>query len=152
MMRYRLIDQYMRPLPIPDAPASACETIGALAMEITEQARARYNLHRATRRRILSDLGVPGKSLNQKLTTWWDLDFATFRSEIQKVFKREIPLKERDDWEAWHADRCAAHKRYTAEIVRLETELNTRVYALFDLSPAEIAVIETSTKYRYGEI
>jgi hypothetical protein len=27
-----------------------------------------------------------------------------------------------------------------------------RVYALFDLSPAEIAIIEESTKYKYGEV
>jgi hypothetical protein len=34
----------------------------------------------------------------------------------------------------------------------METELNARVYALFDLSPAEIRIIEESTKYRYGEV
>jgi hypothetical protein len=30
--------------------------------------------------------------------------------------------------------------------------LNARVYGLFDLTPAEIAIIEESTKYRYGEV
>lgn len=34
----------------------------------------------------------------------------------------------------------------------LETRPNARVYALFDLSPAEIRIIEASTKYRYGEV
>jgi hypothetical protein len=34
----------------------------------------------------------------------------------------------------------------------LETELNARVYTLFDLSPAEIVIIEASTKYRFGEV
>ena len=28
----------------------------------------------------------------------------------------------------------------------------TRVYALLDLTPAEIRIIEASTKYRYGEV
>ena len=126
--------------------------MGTLAMAITQQARARYDLHRQTRRRILADLGVPGKGLNQKLTAWWTLDFPAFRAEVQKVFKRDIPLKERDDWEAWLAERRAEHERRTAEIVRLETDLNARVYALFDLTPAEIQIVEESTKYRYGEV
>jgi hypothetical protein len=36
--------------------------------------------------------------------------------------------------------------------VRRETELNARVYALFDLTVEEVAIIEESTKYRYGEV
>ena len=40
----------------------------------------------------------------------------------------------------------------TAEIVGLETELNERVYRLFDLTAEEVRVIEESTKYRYGEV
>jgi hypothetical protein len=30
--------------------------------------------------------------------------------------------------------------------------LIVRVYALFDLTPAEIGIIEESTKFRYGEV
>jgi len=48
--------------------------------------------------------------------------------------------------------RRAEHQRITAEIARLETELNTRVYALFDLMPEEIQTIKENTKYRYGEV
>ena len=48
--------------------------------------------------------------------------------------------------------RRAVHEQRTAEIVRLETRLNARVYALFDLTPAEIKRIEECTKYRYGEV
>ncbi len=72
--------------------------------------------------------------------------------DAQNIFKRNIPLKERDDWETWLADRRALHEAHTAEIVRLETDLNARVYALFDLTPAEIQLVEESTKYRYGEV
>ena len=139
-------------LPIPDAPTADRDAIAALALAITEQARARYTLHRQTRHRILTDLGAPGATLNQKLTAWWELDFAGFMAEVRKAFKREIPLRQRDDWEGWLASRRAEHEQRTAEIVRLETQLNARVYALFDLTPAEIKIIEESTKYRYGEV
>ena len=73
-------------------------------------------------------------------------------AEVRKAFKREIPLRQRDDWEGWLASCRAEHDRRTAEIVRLETQLNGRVYALFDLTPAEIKLSEESPKYRYGEV
>ncbi|WP_129629880.1 Eco57I restriction-modification methylase domain-containing protein [Candidatus Oscillochloris fontis] len=149
--RYRLIDQYMRPLPIPDAPAAEREAIGALALRISEAAKVRYALHRRVRKRISSDLGG-GKKLNQRLTAWWDLDFAGFRSEVQKVFKRDIALKERDEWEEWLSLQCAAHRQHSAAIIAGERELNARVYHLFDLTPDEIALIEAHTKYGYGEV
>jgi hypothetical protein len=152
MNRYRLIDQYMRPLPVPDVLISEREQLGSLAMAITAQARARYDLHRKVRRRILADLGVPGKGLNQKLTNWWGITFAESRAELQKVFKRDIPLRERDEWEAWFVEQLAAHDQLTDEIVRLETELNTCVYRLFDLASSEIELIEEQTKYKYGEV
>ena len=152
VMRYRLIDQYMRPLPIPDAPPAEREAIGALAMTITAEAKARYQLHRRARNRIQSDLGTAGKVLNQKLTAWWNLDFPAFRAEIQKVFKRDIALKERDDWEEWLGVQREKHRQHTAAIIAGEVELNRRVYHLFNLSAEEIAMIEVSTKYQYGEV
>ena len=149
--------QFLGRLPIPDAPAAERDAIGALAMQITTQARARYALHRQARHRILADLGAVGRggvtpSLNQKLTAWWGLEFPTFRGEVQKVLHQDIPLRERDAWEAWLSERREQNDQLTPEIVRLETDLNRRVYALFDLSAAEIELIEESTKYRYGEV
>ena len=91
-------------------------------------------------------------ALNQKLTAWWELDFAGFLAQVRAALKREIPVRQRDDWEGWLASGRAEHEGRTAEIVRLETQLNQRVYTLFDLTAAEIKVIEESTKYRYGEV
>jgi hypothetical protein len=152
VMRYRLIDQYMRPLPVPDAPTAEREIIGALAMQITEQAKARYTLHRRAQRRILGDFGGPGAKLNQKLTAWWDLDFPAFRDQIRKAFKREIAVRERDDWQEWLDLQRTTHREHTEAIIRLETQLNERVYNLFNLTRDEITLIEESTKYRYGEV
>lgn len=119
---------------------------------MTEQAKARYGLHRRAQRRILGDLGGPGAKLNQKLTAWWDLDFPAFREETRKALKREIAVRERDDWQEWLELQRAKHREHTEAIIRLETQLNERVYNLFDLTRAEIALIEESTKYRYGEV
>jgi hypothetical protein len=152
VQRYRLFTQTMSRLPIPDAPSTSHDAIAALALAITEHARARYSLHRQTRHRILTDLGAPTAKLNQKLTAWWELDFAGFLAQVRMALKRDIPLRQRDDWEGWLAEQSAEHRELTAEVVRLETELNKRVYALFDLTPDEIKIIEDTTRFEYGEV
>ena len=40
----------------------------------------------------------------------------------------------------------------TAGTIHLETKLDDHVYALFDLTDDEIALIEEVTKYEYGEV
>lgn len=144
--------QFTSRLPIPHAETYERKAIGALAIQIVKKAQIRYELHEKSRRRMLSDLGVRGKKLNQKLTAWWNLDFPNFRAEVKKSFKEDIPLAERDEWEEWLAGRRSEHERLTAEIVRLERDLNARVYKLFALTADEIEIIEESTKYRYGEV
>ncbi|HMA35768.1 MAG TPA: Eco57I restriction-modification methylase domain-containing protein, partial [Chloroflexia bacterium] len=151
-MRYQQKSQFISLLPIPDPPPAEREALGTLALAITAEARARYALHRKTQHRILADLGTPGRGLNDKLTAWWTLDFAGWQAELHKVFKRTIPPKARDGWEEWFAEQCAAHQAATRAIVAHETALNARVYALFALTPAEVALIERRTKYPYGEV
>jgi hypothetical protein len=123
-----------------------------LAQSITKISSNRYQLHEQIRHRILTDLGTPEGQLNNALTAWWDLDFPTFRAQIKKVFKRDIPLKERHEWELFLADAQQQHQQLTSQIITLETELNQHVYTLFHLTPEEIQIIETSTKYPYGEV
>jgi hypothetical protein len=152
LWQYRLLPQFMGRLPIPELAANDEATLSSLVENLMERSRSRYALHHQTRHRILTDLGRPGGKLNLKLTSWWQLDFPAFRAELQKAFGSDIPLKQRDEWESWLDARGAEHARLTAEIVRLETDLNAQVYRLFDLSSAEIKIIEESTKYKYGEV
>lgn len=152
LWQYNLFIQFISRLPIPDAPAAEREALGTLAMHITELARSRYQLHQRVRRRIQQDLSTSGIALNQKLMRWWELDFPAFRAQVKQLFKQDIPLKNRDEWEDWLTSQREKHAQCTAEIVQRETTLNAHVYALFDLSSAEIELIETSTKYQYGEV
>jgi hypothetical protein len=152
MLRYTLSSQFISRLPIPTASDADKTVLGGLAMMITEHARARYQLHCQVRRRLQEDHGTPNIRLNQKLTAWWTLTFADLRAQLQKVYKRDIPVKDRDEWQAWLTEQQAEHARLTGLIVAGEEELNGRVYGLFGLTPEEIAVVEASTKYRYGEV
>jgi hypothetical protein len=52
--RYRLVDQYMRPLRMPVPTTESKRALGDISDELTKDARARYALHRQARHRILS--------------------------------------------------------------------------------------------------
>ncbi len=148
---YRLIKQYMERLPIPPLTDTQRETIATLSQQLTDVARQRYEVRRKTTYRIQGDLGTAQGKLNQRLTAWWELSFKELRDELLKVFKRDIPLKERDDWETFLRERTAEIGTLTDELVRLETALNAEVYSAFSLSNEEVTLIERETKYKYGE-
>ena len=151
LWQYQLKSQFISRLPIPTPTDDVRAIIAQLAQDISANAKARYALHERVRRRISQDLGGGGK-LNQKLSAWWERDFAGFRAEIHKHWKTDIPLRDRDDWQEWLASQRAKHAQFTAAIIAGETQLNAQVYGLFGLSAAEIALIEASTKYEYGEV
>jgi TaqI-like C-terminal specificity domain len=97
--------------------------------------------------RRIPDLCPPEREakLSTKLQDWWKLaDFAAFRAEVKKVFKSEIPLKERSDWEDLFVSGKTEIEKLSAEIKRNEDEINAIVYKLFDLTPDEIALLEES--------
>jgi hypothetical protein len=150
--RFQLFAQFTSRIPIPNASLKLTEQISKLSLQITTTAQNRYELHQQTRHRILTDLGAANGKLNNALTAWWELEFPNFRTQVKKVFKRDIPLKERHEWEGYLADVQQQQQQLTSQIIALETELNQHVYDLFHLTPEEIQIIETSTKYPYGEV
>ncbi len=151
LVRYQLNIDKITNLPIPILTDTQCEYITNLAQQLTNTAKQRYEVRRKTTYRIESDLATPQAKLNHKLTIWWELSFKEFREELVKAFKRDIPLKDRDDWEVLLKERSAEIGMLTDEIVRLETELNEAVYEAFGLDEEERKLIEQETKYRYGE-
>ncbi len=116
----------------------------------------RYKLHESVRNRILTDLSAGKGKLNQKLTAWWTLDFPTFRKETSKALKADIPVKERNDWEEALSEWQAEHAKLTAQLVATEEEINDRVYHLYALWKADIALMEEHAEHAmincaYGE-
>ncbi len=148
---YRLIRQYMERLPIPSLTEDQDSNISAIVRKLIDSAQQRYAVRQKTARRIQRDLGNGQLKLNQKLEEWWLLSFNDLRNEIRKVFKQDIPLKDRDDWEEFLRERSTEIVNLTEKIIRLETELNNCVYAVFKLNEDEIYLIERETKFSYGE-
>ncbi|MBF9151657.1 Eco57I restriction-modification methylase domain-containing protein [Novosphingobium jiangmenense] len=138
--------QHMETLPIAKGTDFQRAELGSLAEAAQAAAERRYALQQAITRRI-PDLAVDpaNAKLTGKLKEWWNLpDFAAFQKEVEKALKAKIPLQERNDWENWITTSRAEIHGLTAEIARLEAEINAKVYALFDLTPDEITLLEAN--------
>lgn len=150
-IRYQHKIQYIEHIPLPvfsDEQRTFLETV---SRQLTSTARRRYQVRRGMAQRVKSDLGTGQSKITDRLDEWWLLDWQGFRDEVRKSFKREIPLKERREWQALFQEQQDEMERLTAAIVKLEGELNAVVYAAYRLNEEEIALIERETKYAYGE-
>ncbi len=140
---YRMFAQNIMRIPIPEAASTQKESIAEIAQQCQALAEQRYQLQQNITRRI-PDLCPPDREakLTNKLKSWWELDFDTFQKEIKKAFKTSIPLAERNDWQ----DYLQSSRQQVAELARelsaREEALNRAVYAVFDLTPEEIGLLE----------
>ncbi len=152
LWQYRLLEQFMHRLPIPAMTEAQRAELSGLAIATTEHARKRYALHQTHRHRMQTDLVPKERTLNDKLTAWWSVSFGDVRAELQRTYKTDVPLRERDDWESLWKERRAEHDALTAKIVACEEEINDRVFGLFELSAEERRIVMEETKFRYGEV
>lgn len=141
----RLFTYHLETTPIPLATDAQKAELAALAEAAQTAAEARYAFQQEITRRIPDLATGTATKLTERLKAWWDLpDFAAFQAEVKKALKSDIPLKDRNDWENWISENRAKIHALTAEISRIESEMNTKVYALFDLTPDEIKLLESS--------
>lgn len=142
---YQMHSQFVEQVPIPDWNDTARAELAAASEHASKAAQERLTLQTALTRRI-PDLCPPGRDpkLTTRLQEWWTLpDFAAFRAEVKKVFKADIPLAERSGWEDWITRDRAEIARLSAEIAKVEAQIDSIVYGLFDLTPDEIALLES---------
>ncbi len=136
---------YVETFPIPTATEDKKTELAVLARAAQTGAEARYALQQKITRRIPDLANGTATKLTERLKSWWDLpDFAAFQAEVKKALKSEIPLKDRNEWENWISESRAEIHALSAEIARIENEINAKVYALFDLTPDEIALLEAN--------
>jgi type I restriction-modification system DNA methylase subunit len=143
---FQMQSQFVEAVPIPPTTDDQKAALATLAESAQSVAEKRYSLQLEITRRIpdLAPSGNPAK-LTDRLKSWWELpDFAAFQAEVKKAFKTDIPLKERNEWENWISETRQQIHSLTAKISALEADINTRVYALFDLTPDEITLLESS--------
>lgn len=143
---HQMHSQFVEQVVIPVMSDQGKADLTSLAEVSQTAAQARLKLQTNFTRRI-PDLCPPEREakLNTKLKEWWAFPgFAEFRAEVKKVFKADIPLSERSDWEDWLTRDRAEINRLTAEIGQAEAEIDAIVYDLFDLTEQEIALLEAA--------
>lgn len=143
---HQMHSQFVEQAVIPAMSDAAKTGLTSLAETCQTAARARLNLQTNFTRRI-PDLCPPEREakLNTKLKEWWTFPaFAEFRAEVKKVFKADIPLSERSDWEDWLTRDRAEINRLTAEIAQAEAGINAIVYDLFELTEEEVTLLEAA--------
>jgi type I restriction-modification system DNA methylase subunit len=145
----RLRTEFVERIPIPVASKSLTNQMVKISENCTTLAARRLEIQNEGHHRILSDLAPAHEKLTGKLQNFWTLDFAAFRAEIIKAFKTEIPVKDRDGWEKYLAEKSAEVIALTAQIEAAEREIDAIVYKLFDLTPDEIKLLEASLEGQY---
>jgi hypothetical protein len=140
----RLKQQYIAPTALPDLTTKDRDLVSKLSDACRKRAKERYEIQDAVEHRMLDLAPRHHTKLSRKLQEWWTLDFPAFRDEVKRVFKSEIPVKERGEWEAYLAKQGSEVKTLDAEIKKAEREIDAIVYRLFDLTPDEIALLEAS--------
>jgi hypothetical protein len=141
--------QYIELIPMlqEDYPQKAI--LADLATVASIGAIERLEIQRGVRRRIL-DLAPPQRrKLNGKLEAWYNLDFASFRAEVKKLFGTEIALKERGEWDSYLNENATEVHRLSAKIVAAEGQIDAIVYELFDMTSDEIALLENKLAERH---
>ena len=129
--------------PIPTAAADVRARVAGWASSAQTAAQARHREIKRFGRTVLRDF-APGGA---KLPAAWDHvipEFTELCDEIDKRFKRELRLAERNDWDAAVTRARAKVAELDATVARCEQWIDGEVYRLFDLSPAEVALIESA--------
>ena len=84
---------------------------------------------------------MPDIKITGTLETFDTLDFAGFVAELKKQ-KIKLSLVQQDEWEEYFSQYKAACTELTSAISATDSEIDTRVYALYGLTEDEIKVIE----------
>ncbi len=148
----RMFTQQIETLPIPTASVTQQTELSQLAAACAQTAKQRLTAQRGFGRRILDLLPQPvpksaQSTLGEKLGNWWLLDdFKAFQMEVQKRFKADIALRERNDWELLFTQERTRIHQLEANIAAAERSIDSIVYSLFGLNFSEIALVERSVQ------
>jgi len=134
--------QFVEQISLPAITNSVHQAIVAAVSSGIQSADARHKGAIGFHERLLTDLAAPGAKLSRRLRDFHELDFNAFRAEVKKALRAEIPVKERGQWQELHAEASAEVKRLSAEIAAAERGIDRLVYAAFELTGEEIALLE----------
>jgi hypothetical protein len=147
--RLELREQYVSRLPIPEMSAGAHTRLSTQGRACADAARERFEIQSAVRRRVLDLAPTDRRKITGKLHDWHNLDFTAFRAEIKRAFRDDIPIRQRGEWESYLSENATRVRELSDRIATSEREIDQIVYGLFDLTPDEITLLESSIDGQY---
>lgn len=137
---FRFKTQYLYPFPLPELPNNAKDFAekADLMLSLNEQLQ---NLTGKFIRTLQRKFDID--KLSKKLENWHELTYAEFIKELGKK-KIKMSLGDEAEWEEYFLAEQTKAKQLIAEIERTDREIDQMVYKLYDLTDAEIAIIEAS--------
>jgi N-6 DNA Methylase/TaqI-like C-terminal specificity domain len=153
--QYRLFGQFMEQLPIPEAADADREAIAELAQRCNAIGQRRYDLQENVRRRLTGSFAESARgettALNLKAQAWWTLSLNQIGEALKSSFKlKASPLKNprtADEWEPYLEEKRREVEQLSRDLADAEAELNRQVYALFHLTPDEIALLQREVEH-----
>jgi hypothetical protein len=131
------VQLFKLPIAIPNlAQAHQISGLSAEMLSLQAQLRAAQSdfLH------LLTD-NFPKLKVNKAIENWHESDFATFKQHLSQQ-KIEIPLKKQKEWREMFDSEKAAYQKLQTQIAQTDKAIDAVVYALYELSPDEIQIVE----------
>ncbi len=83
-------------------------------------------------------------NLSVKLQNWYGLDFKDLLKELKKS-RVQITLSDSAEWMQFFKEQKQKVQDLKMEIDKIEKEIDQMVYALYELTPEEIAIVESQS-------
>ena len=137
---FRFKTNYLKPFPLPEIPDNP-----NLIIDYTNQMlslnKALQEESQKFQRTLLREF-EPLDTLSKKLETWYTLSYADFLKELQKK-KVVLSLAQKAEWEGYFLEEQQKAVALKTQIDHTDQEIDAMVYALYGLTEAEIAIVES---------
>ncbi len=149
--QYRLFGQYMDAIPIAERSA-----ISDLAIAANKVGTELYEIQENVRRRMISAFGESAdgtqqEKLNNKSTNWWELTLNQLGASLKTSFKlSQNPFRNpavADQWDTYVAERGKLINSLTRKLADVESEMNERVYKLYELTQEEVSLLQREVEH-----
>lgn len=83
------------------------------------------------------------EKLSTKLQNWYELEFGEFLKELKKA-KVQLVVKEEAEWLTYFTEQKQQAQQLKKQIDQTDKEIDRMVYALYELTEEEIAIVENA--------
>lgn len=129
---------------------------GYLAESCHAISKERYRLETQVQRRLAQTFGqynqgVLVSSLNEKSQEWWKRSLNELGDALKTSFRlKSNPFKKpqtAEEWDEYLSQKRKEHVSYSQQLASAEAEINERVYRLFELTAAEIELLQREVEH-----